>query len=374
MKKLRNNDISAFLELVRAGLWESEVRLLPFEGVDLAQVHRLAEEQSVIGLVADGLEYVKDVKVSQDVVLPFVGATLQLECRNMAMNVFMAKLMGQLRDAGVDALLVKGQGIAQCYQRPLWRTPGDIDLLLSAEDYECAKKVLIPLANVVEQEITSLKHMGVMLGGFLVEMHGTLRTRLSSRVDRLVDSVQENVLLNGDVRVWHNGDTDVYIPAPDNDVIFLFTHILYHFYVEGIGLRQICDWCRFLWTYRDTLDRGLLKRRIQAMGLMSEWRAFAAMTVDWLGMPADAMPLYCGSVRWSRKGDMIIAFVLDCGNFGRNRKNGTASWGSYVGRKTRSLWRKIRVFGRHLGVFPVDSLRFFWHVFWDGISMVLRGE
>lgn len=363
-----------FLTLLKAGLWESEVRLLPFEGVDYALVNRLASEQSVLGLVAAGLENVQDVKVPQNVALSFVGATLQLERRNKAMNEFVAKLMLQLRNAGVNAHLVKGQGIAQCYERPLWRSAGDVDLLLSAEDYECAKKILIPQANEIEPEYSAFKHIGLMIDGFLVELHGTLRTRLSGRVDRFVDSLQEDVLRNGKVRVWRDGDTDVYIPAPDDDVVFLFTHIMHHFYVEGIGLRQICDWCRFLWRYRDSLDRELLEQRLRAMGLMTEWHAFAAMAVDWLGMPAEAMPLYCDSARWSRKGDGILAFVLECGNFGRNRKGYAAPAKSYIGRKVRSLLRKVRDFGRHMWIFPWDSLRFFWGFFWDGVGAAARGE
>jgi hypothetical protein len=369
-----DNNQHAFLSIVRAGLWESYVRLLLFDGVDYAQVNRLAFEQSVVGLVAAGLEHVRDVKVPKDLMLSFVGATLQLEHRNEAMNVFVGNLMRQLLDAGVNALLVKGQGIAQCYERPLWRASGDIDLLMSAEDYERAKEVLIPLASEVEPEYTAFMHVGLMIDGFLVELHGTLRTRLSGRVDRLVDRVQEDVLRNGDVRVWRNGDTDVMIPAPDNDVIFLFTHILHHFYVEGIGLRQICDWCRFLWTYRERLDRGLMERRLRSVGLMSEWRAFAAMAVDQLGMPAEAMPLYCSSRRWSRKGERILAFVMECGNFGRNRKGYAAPAKSYVVRKARSLWRKVRDFGRHMRLFPLDSVRFFWHFFWDGVATAARGE
>ena len=259
----KDNNQNAFLTLARAGLWESEVRLLSFEGADLARVHRLAQEQSVVGLVAVGLEHVRDHKVPKGVALSFVGDTLQMEHRNKVMNEFVAKLMRLLRDAAINVLLVKGQGVAQCYERPLWRASGDIDLLLSADDYERAKKLLIPLATMVEQEFSWMKYIGLALeGGFLVELHGTLHTRLSARVDRLVDSVQEDVLRNGNVRVWRNGDTDVFIPAPDDDVIFLFTHILHHFYVEGIGLRQICDWCRFLWTYRDKLDIALLERRL----------------------------------------------------------------------------------------------------------------
>ena len=34
------------------------------------------------------------------------------------------------------------------------------------------------------------------------------------------------------------------------------------------------------------------------MGLMSEWKAFAAVAVDWLGMPVEAIPLYSSNRKW----------------------------------------------------------------------------
>lgn len=39
----------AFFALVRAGLWEQDVQLLPFGKVDFSAVMRLAEEQAVVG-------------------------------------------------------------------------------------------------------------------------------------------------------------------------------------------------------------------------------------------------------------------------------------------------------------------------------------
>ena len=83
------------------------------------------------------------------------------------------------------------------------------------------------------------------------------------------------------MRVWKNDGADVPLPSPDNDVIIVFTHFLQHFFVGGVGLRQICDWCRLLWTYRDSIDRGLLERRLKEMGIVSEWQAFGAFVVEY---------------------------------------------------------------------------------------------
>ena len=357
-----SNNTLAFFELLRAGLWEKEARLSQFKSIDYSAIMQLAENQSVIGLITAGLEQVNGAKVSKEEVLQFVGVTLQLEQQNKAMNEYVASLIEMLRRVDVYAILVKGQGIAQCYERPLWRSSGDIDLLLSDVNYENAKKMLVPLAVDVEKEYRSFMHIGMtMQEGVIVELHGTLHSRLSRRVDRVIDNASKDVLYSGNVRSWQNGRTQVFLPSPDNDVIFVFTHILHHFYIEGIGLRQICDWCRLLWTYRASLNRGLLESRIREAGLMSEWRAFAALAVDWLGMPVETMPLYSSEKKWSRKAKRMIAFVLECGNFGHNRQ--------VTGGKIGSVWSKTKDFARHSIVFPLDSVKFYFHFLGDGLRL-----
>lgn len=352
----------AFFALVKAGLWEHEARLSPSDIIDYKEVQRIAEEQSVVGLVAAGLEQLVDFKAPKTDVLQFVGQALQLEQSNKSMNEYLARLIERLRVENVYAILVKGQGIAQCYERPLWRASGDIDLLLSGTNYEKAQKELTPFALDVESEYKTFKHLGMtMQGGVVVELHGTLHSRLSSRVDKVIDEVQRDVFNGGNVRSWNNDGTTVFLPAPDNDIIFVFTHILHHYYIEGIGLRQICDWSRLLWTYRSEIDVKLLEQRLSKAGLMSEWKAFAALAVDWLGMPAEAMPLYSSDNKWSHKAERIIAFVLECGNFGHNRP-------AAVG-KISSAWYKMRDFVRHTRVFPLDSVRFFCHFLIDGIKL-----
>lgn len=367
---MTENTRQVFFELVRAGLWPEHQARIVAHGIpaDWDAVYRLAEEQSVVGLVAAGIETLpQSERPPQVVTLQCAGSTLQLEQRNKAMNEFVAKLISSLRAADINALLVKGQGIAQCYERPLWRASGDVDLLLSVEDYEKAKALLIPLAAEVEPEYHTFKHLGMkMPGGWEVELHGSLRSRLSRRVDRQIDAIQDDTLKNGNVRIWRNANTDVFMPAANNDVIFLFTHILHHFYVEGIGLRQICDWCRFLWTYRAELDVSALTFRLSAMGLPSEWKAFGALAVDWLGMPADAMPLYSADEKWKRKAERIMEFVLESGNFGHNRVRKAG--------KLNSLGRKLKDFSRHALVFPLDSVKFFCHFVVDGIQLTTNKD
>lgn len=370
-----------FLELVRTGLFpDHNARVLPHgNSVDWDMLYRLAEEQSVMGLVAAGIENLPaSERPLKEVVLQFIGSTFQLEQRNKAMNAFVAKLMERLRAEDIYSILVKGQGIAQCYEKPLWRACGDVDLLLSESNYERAKELLCPLATDVETEYTHFKHQGMTIDGWVVELHGTLHSRLSKRVDKLIDEVQKDVFYGGNVRSWDNSGTQVFLPSPDNDVIFVFTHILHHFFFEGIGLRQICDWCRLLWTYRDSLNHELLESRIRKMGLMSEWKAFAAFAVKWLGMPVEAMPLLDSSnvqefKKFEKKADKICKFVLEVGNFGHKQRRDYSGM-SYLRRKFVSVWGRLSDMLRHFQLFPKDSIVFFGGVLRSGLHAAVRGE
>lgn len=113
-----------------------------------------------------------------------------IEQRNKEMNAFIADLIEKLRKNDIYTILVKGQGIAQCYEKPLWRCSGDVDLLLSADNYEKAKEVLIPLASEVETEYKVFKHLGMTIDGWVVELHGSLRVGLPQRINRVLDEIQ----------------------------------------------------------------------------------------------------------------------------------------------------------------------------------------
>lgn len=370
----KDNTINAFFALVGAGLWEKDVELASFGQFDISRILSQSEEQSVVGLVAAGMEHVVDVKLPKEVVLQFVGQALQLEQQNMAMNQFIGALVDKMRQRGIYTLLVKGQGIAQCYERPLWRSCGDVDFFLSDTNYEAAKSFLSPLASSIEPEGEYKKHLGMTIDSWVVELHGNLRCGLSSRMDKVIEEIQDDVFFGGDVRSWINNGTQVFIPGVNCDVFFVFTHFLKHFYCGGLGLRQICDWCRLLWTYRDTIDRKRLEDKLGKMGLVSEWKAFGAFAVDWLGMPVEAMPLYSPDNKWRRKAERICSFVLEVGNFGHNRDVSRYQNKTYFVRKVMSFGRRFGDLCRHARIFPLDSLRFFPRIVINGLKSAANGE
>lgn len=361
--QITDNNICSFLALVRAGLWEKDVELREYGATVFDEILRLAEEQSMVGIVAAGIEHIVDVKVPKDDVLRFVGQTLQLEQQNQAMNYFIGVLVDKMRKEDIYTLLVKGQGIAQCYERPLWRACGDVDLYLSDSNYQKAKEYLTSLASEVEKEDKKNLHLGMTIDPWVVELHGSMHTELSKRINKGLDDVHKSIFYGGEVRSWNNDRVTVFLPSPDNDIIIVFTHFLQHFFIEGVGLRQICDWCRLIWKYHQEINLKLLKERLRKMGLMTEWKVFGALAVDTLGMPEEAMPFY--DAKFGAKSEKVLIRVLKSGNMGYN--NDLSYRVKYTGLKYKlvSLWRRFVDFWGLITVFPFDAPKFFGHyVLW----------
>jgi len=357
-----NNQV-LFYQLVRAGLWaETESTDLGIQGhtdsADWEKVYQLAEEQSVIGLVLAGIER-SNIKPPQELLLQWIGEVQMIEQQNKVMNDFVAQLSKRLRQNKIYSLLVKGQGVAQCYEKPLWRTSGDIDLLMDDNNYEKAKDLLIPKADEVQREDVGKKHQAIIIKDFDIELHGKMPFGLSRKADKVIEAVIEDSLKLGGARVWAYNNSDIYLPKADNDVILVFTHFLRHFFIEGVGLRQICDWCRLLWTYRRTLNYELLESRLKKAGLMSEWQAFGVLAVDYLGMPFEALPFYTDSKGMKRKARHVLERVMTCGNFGHN--NDLSYRAKYTGFAYGfvAFWRRTVDFIGLSRLFPIDGPKFF---------------
>lgn len=364
MLEIKEHNVKAFFELVKVGLWRNgnpDIRL--DRNTDWQEVYRLASEHSVLGLTLAGLEH-SDTKPPKDLLLQWIGEVQLIEQRNRAMNAFVAELIEKLRSADIYTLLVKGQGIAQCYERPLWRASGDVDLYLSKDNYEKAKVFLIPLAQHIETEDKKKLHLGMSIEGWIVELHGTMHTYISRKMNRVNDEVHRDIFFNGNVRSWNDNGVQVFLPSANNDAIIVFNHLINHFYGEGVGLRQICDWCRLLYTYRESLDRKVLKQRICKAGLMTEWKAFAAFGVDYLGMPVEAMPLLDSSnvqefKKFKKKAEKICKLVIETGNFGHNKDESHKRRYSGLTGNFITAWRRFKEFARIAMIFPCNAPKFY---------------
>ncbi len=373
IKKKNNQD--AFLALVRAGLWEKDVRLSEYQSLDFNVVYQLAEQQSVVGLVAAGLEHVVDVVIPSDIALLFAETALQIEQRNRAMNFFIARLFNRIQKDGINALLIKGQGVAQYYNRPLWRAAGDVDLLLSVDNYRKAYNNLSPIAQKIETEQLYNLHQSIYIDNWEVELHGTLRGGVWKSLDNTIDLVLDKAFCEGYFQEWQIDNTIVRVPSIDNAVFIVFTHILQHLYKGGIGLRQICDLCRLVYTSNEKIDKNLLETRLLKMGAMSEWQIIGSFALTLLDFPENDYPLFAKKLYGKKlRISRLFSFIIETGNFGHNRDNSYYKRYPYLCRKIISFWKHTNDIIKYFTISPKGALKVWNNMIMVGTKAVLKWE
>ena len=362
-----------FFALLRAGLWNEVPARDPFAGgVDWEALYRLAFAQTVVPLVTDGVNRLPQecLPAEPERLDPFLGDMMATAKRNRVLDAFIPKLFTALE--GIPVVLVKGQSLAQDYPDPERRQPGDIDLLLLPESYEAAKAILLPKATKVLDEEWSIWHQGMRFRSVEVEIHGSISTLMSRKLDRKLAALLEEQF---DGRVFPTvpiGGADIPVPDADFNAVFVFVHFLQHYWSGGVGLRQLVDWMTFVSVHKRDIHPVILEKRLEDLGFLRVWKTFTGFAQEYLGCPAEKLPL--AAAPDAGKNARIWRYVRRCGNFGKNvdRSRGKES---YLVRKIHSFWRLVvadRL--RHFPVFPQESIRFFLGAFGYGLQRLAKGE
>ena len=362
-----------FFALLRSGLWNEVPDRIPFAGgTDWEALYRLSLEQTVVPLVTDGInrlprEFLPSEPERLD---PFLGDMMATAKRNRVLDAFIPKLFNALAD--IPVVLVKGQSLAQDYLEPERRQPGDIDLLLMPASYEAAKAVLLPKATKVLEEQAEIWHQGMHFHNIEVEIHGSVSTLISKRLDRKLAVLLEEQFDGRTFPSVSIGGAGIPVPEADFNAIYIFVHFLQHYWSGGVGLRQLTDWMVFVSVHKRDIHPVILERRLHEFGLLHLWKVFTGFVQEYLGCPAEKLPL--AAKPDPKKNARIWKYIRRSGNFGKNQDRSRKKE-SYLVRKFHSLWRLVvadRL--RHFPVFPKESIRFFFGSFGYGLQRLARGE
>ena len=247
------------------------------------------------------------------------------------------------------------------YPNPYSRTPGDVDLLLCAD----RKTIDSYLESHFNIESKNLQHAEFEYNGVCVEAH-------------YFPAYMNNVFYNGRLQRWFkknndlqcsnivelpNGAGNLAIPTSTYNVIFQLCHLYEHFFDEGIGMRQIIDYYIVLVKSEERRVKYLtaLQRELKYLGLWKFARAVMYVLKEVLGMPEERMIAPVDE----KKGKLLLAEILDGGNFGRHFvKYGGFTHQSMGKKYFLKIWRNMH-FVRY---YPAEALSepIFrtWHFFW----------
>ena len=363
-----------FLSLLRAGLTGTEPEVALFERpADWDGIYKLADEQTVVSVITDGIDHMpSDKKPGIEVLEPFLADTLATEMRNDAINRFSHSLFHKVNTLGIPALMVKGQVLSRLYPQPGHRQPGDIDLLVHPDNYAALRDLLVSKATSADAEQSEILHQGMSFGSIEVEVHGSISTLMSVALDRKLEFLTDAMFREEDFVMEDFGGEPVRTPSLLFHAVYILIHFLHHYWSGGVGLRQLSDWGLFINRHYDELDQDRLRSILDELGIMRLWQTFAGLSTAYLGADKDRFPFWTD--RYHRKYKGILRYMLKCGNFGMNHPRESVER-PYLLRKIHSFWRLVvcdRL--RHFPEFPAESLRYFFGAFHYGLIRLSEGE
>lgn len=307
------NIYPAFFSLLRAGLWgdEPDCGWFPLEEEEWRLLYRKAREQTVEGLVYDGMMTLPvHLLPPSSLLIQWTVAIDAMERRNAGMNRTLAGLNRWFERKGVKVWLVKGQGVASCYDRPLHRQCGDIDFYFPSEG-DMDKMMALLDAGGIPVERQSGKSISYWKDSFQVEQHTRLvdihSPFLQGYIKRLIREEMSRGIL------WEVEGEKIVLPSPLLAHLISNTHILKHLMVVGIGLRQLCDSARICYQYREIIDGERLEQTYRKLGVYHWVQVLHHVLVEELGMPEEALPF---PLSGSRNTGWMIDMIWSGGNFG----------------------------------------------------------
>lgn len=361
-----------FLQFFQMALWGKSVEDFSWgdwEKIDWEGVADLVVVQTQVGLVVDVWAALpKEQRPPKSIYFGLLAMVADIEKDNKRMNALIPLLMTEFEKTGCKPWLMKGLAVGRLYRKPTLRQPGDIDLLLTNnEQYQLAKQLLEKLIGREGKESAERQHSEFWMNDILIELHGAFSFMICRRCTKHLPQWREKYMQE-QPRIVQTNRGVAYLPPLQFEVVFVFAHMMNHLMTGGVGLRQVADCMMLMYRCHDQIDVQQLQDELNFLGLTKFWRVYAAMAVDFLGYPAERMPLY--DVRFHRQGEQMLNLIFKTGNFGHLQKEKQLSSDANKWlKKLVTAWGQVPVYWHAGKIFPWDAL----YCFWKYSMRVLKG-
>lgn len=342
----------AFWELLKAGLWGRQpVLAAKLSDEEWAEVMKHAKRQSLQGILFDGmLRLPEDWQPQEEIRMKWFCRVNKIEQSNRKLNHVLVEFIDKLQEQGIPSLLLKGQSYATLYPQPLHRQCGDIDLYIGPNHYKSACQWAKEWNLIGSKDEEGFRHQQITVDGINIDLHRVAiefpnplkHKRFREWSDRMLESSTSTFVPTTESQPIH-------IPELEYNMIFVFYHLLSHYFVSGIGLRQFCDWARMLHVSKSEIDYNRLEKDINDYGLMNAWQVFGYILVHQLGLPLEEFPFYKDT---RKKSANLLEDILEQGNFGHYAEKQRPNASNYVLRRGKRFVFRTKRYIQTMRLFP----------------------
>lgn len=273
-------------------------------------LYDVAMKQAVAGICFAGVEKLpKEQWPPQDLLFEWISMTEQIKRRNAIVDKQTKEMWKRLKKEGLDAAVLKGQGIANEYGElaPL-RQSGDIDIW-----------VLGGYRKVCDYVQRTHPTKDVAYHRFHYDAFPDTEVELHHR-----PTLMRNLFDDRKLAKWYNSfkaEDFVYlenkgfaVPPAAFNVIFILTHIYRHFLFEGIGLRQVMDYYFVLKNCpAEIKDKAEIGKTLKSFRMLRFAEAMMWVLHEVFGLEEEKMICPMNE----KEGRFVLNEILLTGNFGQ---------------------------------------------------------
>lgn len=274
--------------------------------IEWRTLYQQAIQQAIVGVCLAGIERLPRGQMPpHDLLLEWIATTETIKQRNSVVDKQTAIIWQMLKDAGLDAVVLKGQGIANEYgELAHLRQSGDIDVW-----------VLGGYQKVCDFVQRTHPTDDVAYHRFHYDVYPETEVELHHR-----PTLMRNLFDDRKLAKWYNSfkaedfvyleDKGFAVPTASFNVIFILTHIYRHFLFEGVGLRQVMDYYFVLKTNTNHTDYTNILNELR---LEKFARAMMWVLHEVFGLEKEKM--ICEPDE--NEGKFVLAEIMQTGNFGQ---------------------------------------------------------
>lgn len=239
-----------------------------------------------------------------------------------------------LAKEGVLCLVLKGLAVGEYYPVKNSREFGDLDCFLvkkvenvknvqnvasegkTSEPSELSEPkytLAFSIGNEVARrkgakvEQSGYKHTHIHLKDLLIENHEYLTNFNETRQGIKTEKILRGLALEGGYK--RIGETNLWIPKPEFNVLFLLNHSLGDFIANDMTIKAVYDWAVFLKAEQRHIDWKRMEVLLDECRLRAFFDLMTEAALTYLGLE-----LYCGEINITshrRMSDWLIEDVLD---------------------------------------------------------------
>lgn len=359
---LENKVAKAFFTLLRAGLWNKSIDSIdcfPLSKADWDTLFRISVQQTVEGIVFDGIQMLSsDLIPSREMHIKWLIRAEKIEQRNRWMNDILAEQVAFFSKEGIQPVLLKGQGLAICYENPGRRVCGDIDWYFrTTDEFYKANKLLAKYG--IATEATAGYSSFYFWRDCEIDHHQKLFDIHNPFLSGYLQNLQQQEK-NLSIRI-HIQKEEIVLPSPLLQMLQVNAHILKHLLSFGIGIRQLCDAARLYKTYHNQVDSTLLKGVYTKLKIIKWIELLHEVLVKYIGISEEDLPF---PLERDQSADWMMEEIWKSGNFGfHDERYQQESSGKREGTGKR-LWSS---FIKYVPYAPMEALSFPLVHFYSGL-------